>query len=94
MPTRADNIHTSIKLVEKLKKCPHCNSDSGFYLRYHAEGTVLINYSFSGRQLSTNAIQPRLFLKDNTVYCCSCHRRIKNIKPELLAIRSNISPKF
>lgn len=61
----------------KLKKCPHCGSDEGCYVKGRVSGRYIFRFTFDGAEADNSAIHDHLSYKDGkTLYCLNCDKRI------------------
>ena len=64
-----------------IDRCPHCNGDSGFYLKYYAYGPAYLAFNFDGTQKKGHDMDTGLTYKYGKVaYCLRCDRKIASAK--------------
>ncbi len=63
-----------------LKNCPFCGSDT-FYVRQHAEGTVIFRFCPDGSEADNEDMYNTVtFTRGSNVYCDDCQKFLGNRK--------------
>lgn len=66
-------------------KCPHCDSNEGFYITIHFYGKHTFTYNFDGSE--HESFRPDTFedateIEDKHTYCIGCNKKLFSIKEE------------
>ncbi len=62
----------------KMEKCPHCESDEGYYEKYYVSGSAMYRHRFDGNEAENGDMHEGLSykLKSKFAFCIECHKRL------------------
>lgn len=66
----------------KIKECPHCHSNIGYYAKYYYSGNGILRYSFDGTIEDNSDMYDGVGAKltSKYYYCLNCNKKIEKIE--------------
>ncbi len=66
----------------KIKECPYCHSDIGYYEKYRYSGEGIIRYNFDGNLAENGDMYDSVLakLKSKYYYCLNCDKKIGKVE--------------
>lgn len=66
----------------KIKECPYCHSDIGYYEKYYYSGNGIVRHNFDGTPAENGDMYDGLLAKSKSkyYYCLKCNKKIGKVE--------------